>query len=144
MAIPSGNVVDLLTMCHMLTQCYILEYLVDGVPHVQLSIGIGRSIVQHECGLLLLLFLVLICSRDLMLAVQEGNTLNLSLSGKGGATLTSRISLSCSSRFVAVRRLGNFVLGRLIVSVYLCASFFAVFTEYKRAPRGRRKTRNIL
>lgn len=144
MAIPAGNVVDLLTMSHTLAQCYILEYLVDGVPHVQLPIGIGRSIVQHECGLLLVLLLVPICSRDLMLAEQEGNILNNAFSGEVGATLTSRVTRSSSLRFAAVRRLGNFVLGRLIVSVYLCASFFAVFTEYKGAPRGRRKTRNIL
>ncbi|KAI8041066.1 hypothetical protein M5D96_005317, partial [Drosophila gunungcola] len=48
MTIPSGNVVDLLTMCHPLAQSDVLQDLVDRVAHVQLAIGVRRSIVEHK------------------------------------------------------------------------------------------------
>jgi len=70
MAIPAGNVVDLLTMGHSLAQGNVLQNLVNRMSHVKLSIGIRRSVVEDKSGFPLpcqMLLLVLIGNGDLLL-----------------------------------------------------------------------------
>jgi len=70
MAIPAGNVVYLLAMCHPLTQGNILQDLVNRMSHVELSISIRRSVVKDKAGFPLpsqMLLLVLIGNGDLLL-----------------------------------------------------------------------------
>ena len=50
MAIPTRNVVDLLPIQDLFAIDEILEYFVEGVSTVQVSVGVWGSIVQHKSG----------------------------------------------------------------------------------------------
>mmetsp|Transcript_37946 Transcript_37946/g.79475 ORF Transcript_37946/g.79475 Transcript_37946/m.79475 type:complete len:239 (-) Transcript_37946:980-1696(-) len=48
MAVPSGNVMDLLPTQHLMTVDEILQQFVEGVSDVQVSVGVRRTVVKDE------------------------------------------------------------------------------------------------